>query len=193
MAQDNPAHLEEAFNLMDSGDKLHARAIVIETLKDNPDLDLAWVLLSYLVDGPDQQRYALSQALRINPDNPKTRDLLSKLGDSHRQDRLQSVELEILRKSLTGKTENFRETELLEEAESCLEAGDLASARFLLAHILKNYPKNAQAWYLLSHVMRTYRGQVDALQQALERDPHHEAARSRLYADQSERLCGERL
>jgi peptide/nickel transport system permease protein len=180
MAQDNPAHLEEAFKLMAAGDKLRARVSVIKTLEANPDLELAWVILSYLVDDPDQQRYALNQALRINPENRKARDLLSELGDGHREDRLQSIESEISRKPFADKAGDIQEDKRLGEAQTCFEAGDLASARFLLEQTLKNNPKNAQAWYLFSFVMRTQKGQVAALGQALERDPHHKAAKSRV-------------
>lgn len=181
MAQDDSANLEEAIKVLKVGDKVSATAIVIEALKANPDLENAWVILSYLVDEQDKKRYALNQALRINPQNKKARDLFSKLDA-----RPQPVELEASPQAVPAKPKYDQENALLEEVASYLKAKDIAAARVLLERILQENPECAQAWYLVSFVMKTYSGRVAALQRTLKLDPNHIEAKSRLATIQVE-------
>ena len=69
----------KAISLLKAGNKEAAQSVLREILRANPEHEQAWYLLSYAVRGPAGKRYALRQALRINPDNHKSRARLRKL------------------------------------------------------------------------------------------------------------------
>lgn len=56
-----------------------ARIILISLLKKDPDLEYGWYMLSLCTSDKERQKYALSQVLRINPENLKARGKLEEL------------------------------------------------------------------------------------------------------------------
>ncbi len=72
--------LQRAYAYLKSGDRKSASQILVSVLKTHPDSEQGWLMLSLAVDDPQRQIYALQQVLRVNPDNEKARERLSKLG-----------------------------------------------------------------------------------------------------------------
>ncbi len=68
------------------------------------------------------------------------------------------------------------------QAEQLIESGKLAEAKILLIRLIKNNPRDAQAWYLLSFVVTDSAQQQDSLRRAVNLDPSNDLARSRLAA-----------
>ena len=56
-----------------------ARDILSEYLKDTPDSDVAWLLMSYALDDARKQQAAATRALRLNPENEQARDRVDQL------------------------------------------------------------------------------------------------------------------
>ena len=210
MAQENPVSLRNALNLLEKGDKAGAKALVVQILIADSDHEIAWVLLSYLVEQPEQKRDALNQALRINPGNQKVRDLISQLEriprpmparsqipvipsaqphkpvepqdppDLRESIASQSVPSESDPKTRTGEPDSYPQAALLTKAADYLKARDDAAARTILHEILAQDPKNARAWYMASFVMKTQQGRIEALYRTLQLAPHDQKARVRL-------------
>jgi hypothetical protein len=62
-----------------------ARKILVEILRDNPEIDQAWYMLSFTVPVLDRQIYALEEALKVNPTNEKAMARLRKLQGGEEQ------------------------------------------------------------------------------------------------------------
>jgi hypothetical protein len=58
-----------------------AHSLLSEYLRDFPDSDLAWLLLSYTIEDPRKQMASVSRALRLNPENSKAKARLEKLSE----------------------------------------------------------------------------------------------------------------
>lgn len=56
-----------------------ARAALVDLLRKEPNNAQAWYLLSFTLDDPQRQEYAVLQALRINPEFEKARNRLLRL------------------------------------------------------------------------------------------------------------------
>lgn len=74
--------LKKALDLVRAGKHDQARPILIELLKDHPNVEQAWFLLSYTLPEGNRQIYALQQALMINPDYQRARQRLADLQES---------------------------------------------------------------------------------------------------------------
>jgi hypothetical protein len=70
--------------------------------------------------------------------------------------------------------------DLLEQATVASRAGDNEKAHLLLARLIKQEPRNAQAWYLLSAVVDNPEQQLIFTRRALAIDPGHAEARQQL-------------
>lgn len=71
--------LKKALDLIQAGNPQEARPILVEILKRDSEIEQAWYMLSFVVPNHDRQVYAIKHALRLNPDNPKSRSRLEKL------------------------------------------------------------------------------------------------------------------
>jgi len=77
----NLAAVKEALERLKDGDKRGARTILIQVLKENPRLEIAWYTLSFALPGRDEQIFALRQALNIDPSLEVAISRLAKLKD----------------------------------------------------------------------------------------------------------------
>lgn len=75
----NPSLLDQAITALKAGDTLHARDLLTQLLKTDPQEALAWVLLSACWSEPEKKRYCLEKALALRPDDPQVRQALSDL------------------------------------------------------------------------------------------------------------------
>lgn len=76
--------LRQAAGLLKAGDAKKARAILVELLRQDSNIEQAWYMLSFTVPNLERQVYALEQTLRINPNNEKAKSRLAKLSGAQR-------------------------------------------------------------------------------------------------------------
>jgi hypothetical protein len=76
--------LRQAAVHIKEGRQKAARTILVELLRDNPEIDQAWYMLSFSVPMIDRQISALEEALRVNPNNEKALARLMKLQKSEK-------------------------------------------------------------------------------------------------------------
>ncbi len=74
-----PNQIDTACDLMKAGRQQEAAARIAAFLKQHPDDERAWHMLSFALSDPDQQAYALQRVLRVNPDNRAARSQLTRL------------------------------------------------------------------------------------------------------------------
>ena len=79
MNQRTAERLKRALAQLKSGNPQDARSILVDILKDEPDVEQAWYMLSFAVPNPERQVYSLKQALKINPYYEKATERLEKL------------------------------------------------------------------------------------------------------------------
>jgi pimeloyl-ACP methyl ester carboxylesterase len=80
MDQSTLIELRRVRDLLQTGKLEEARAILARVIKQNPQVEQAWYLLSFTIEDREKQRYALEKALHINPGYNKARTRLAKLG-----------------------------------------------------------------------------------------------------------------
>lgn len=71
--------LTVAITTAKAGDRVLARQLLSEYVKENPSSEMGWLWLYVCVNVADQKRYCLIQALKINPNNPDTKKALAQL------------------------------------------------------------------------------------------------------------------
>jgi tetratricopeptide (TPR) repeat protein len=71
--------LRKAAAYISTGKTEAAYKILSRFLKDFPDSDLAWLLLSYTIDDPRKQLASVTRALKLNPENTEAKNRLDKL------------------------------------------------------------------------------------------------------------------
>lgn len=79
MAKKTEDILRDAVKQIKAGKSVKARQPLIQLLRREADNAQAWYLLSFTLDDPQRQQYALLQALRVTPDFEKASARLSKL------------------------------------------------------------------------------------------------------------------
>jgi hypothetical protein len=81
--------VNEAIAAIKAGDKGRGRDLLMEVLRTDKGNERAWLWLSAAVDGDDQIRFCLEQAVAINPANEKAKQGLARL--AAKQARVQEV------------------------------------------------------------------------------------------------------
>jgi thioredoxin-like negative regulator of GroEL len=74
--------LQDAILLLKAGNKIQARQLLAEVLREDPAQAEAWIGLSFCVDTSEQRRDCLARALAINPDNQYAKSAFARLGQS---------------------------------------------------------------------------------------------------------------
>ncbi len=85
--------LQEAIDALRSKDKKRANKILDQITRKNPQNELAWLYLSYAVDGYEDKIVFLNNALEINPTNEKAKELLSRLEEQKKTQSTTSSEI----------------------------------------------------------------------------------------------------
>lgn len=78
--EDLRALLRAGIEAAQNNNTILARSTFRQVLDEDPNNELAWMWLAQVVDTPAQRREALEQVLRINPDNERARDALTRMG-----------------------------------------------------------------------------------------------------------------
>jgi hypothetical protein len=71
--------LRKAAALIKAGRLETAKSILSAYVKDFPESDLAWLLMSYVLDDPRLQQASATRALRLNPENEQAKDRINQL------------------------------------------------------------------------------------------------------------------
>ncbi len=82
-----PARLREGIDAAKRGDKLTARRLLQQVLTVDGDNELALMWMASVVDSVEERRFYLERALSINPNNPRAREALRRLGVTEPQTR----------------------------------------------------------------------------------------------------------
>ena len=61
------------------GDREAARQLLAQALREQPNSEMAWMMMSTVVEQPDRKRDCLERVLRINPSNDAARERLAEL------------------------------------------------------------------------------------------------------------------
>ncbi len=74
--------LAEALKLLKVNENARATALLARLLRQEPDNEQAWHMLSYAVTDPEKKIYALRQVLKINPENWAAQSYLAQLSEA---------------------------------------------------------------------------------------------------------------
>jgi hypothetical protein len=78
---ETPEALEHATQLVKTGRLEDAKTSLLQYLRNNPNSEQAWLLMSYTVSDTAQQKDCLERVLRINPENAMARSKLTILSN----------------------------------------------------------------------------------------------------------------
>jgi len=171
MNQDAISALQKAGILLKSREDQAAQSLLEKKLKDNPNFEEGWYLISFTYQELDQNIYALRRALQINPDFREAQERLGKLVNQValvNQTALEKQELSPdheIEGTVFAEVPTEAESPFL-EAEVLIANGNLEAARRLLRVYLQTHPNDSQGWYTLSLAEPTRRGQINDLRQA---------------------------
>ena len=79
MSQQHQSQLQEAYQLIKSGNKQEATRLLLGILRENRDNADAWWLLANATSDAEKQRQALGQVLRVKPDHNAAQRMLEKV------------------------------------------------------------------------------------------------------------------
>ena len=88
--------LRKAAAYISAGKNEVARSILSKYLNDFPESDLAWLLLSYVIEEPRKQLASVSRALRLNPKNAQAKDRHDQLIQKASEQSSQSLSSQLL-------------------------------------------------------------------------------------------------
>jgi hypothetical protein len=71
--------LRKAAAMINAGKVESARVILSDYLKDFPESDLAWLLMSYVLEDPRKQQASATRAYRLNPENKQAKARIDQL------------------------------------------------------------------------------------------------------------------
>lgn len=152
---DSAGQIQQANQMIKSGDKRGAIAIIADVLKaDKTNVD-AWFLLATALDDRAKQIKALENALKLNPEYDRARHMLETLQAEPTID------------------------PRLTEAVKMIEGGREREAGKVALDVIKENRKNADAWWVLANAIKTGDDErrIKALEQVVHLRPDHQEAR----------------
>jgi hypothetical protein len=90
---DEAVMIHRAREAIARGDRETARQLLAQALREQPNSEMAWMMMSTLVDQPDRKRDCLERVLRINPRNDAARERLAELEAPEVQAEIEPVPL----------------------------------------------------------------------------------------------------
>lgn len=157
--------LQQAIAAYRVGHRGKARALLLAYVETDQQNELAWLLLSNLVNDLDDRIISLENALTINPHNTKAATQLWKLKRKRSQDPVKRVN-------------DYQRR--LEDAIEAKAKGQGLVAYSILRQLVHEDDRNEQAWLLLSELSPDTESEITALQNLLLLNPAHTAAKVRL-------------
>jgi hypothetical protein len=80
MAQNPQELVRQGIEAARNNDKLTARRLLQQALSYDPDNEVAWMWMASVVDTVEERRRCLERVLRINPNNTRAQEALTRLG-----------------------------------------------------------------------------------------------------------------
>ena len=154
-SEDAESLLRQGIAAAKSGQREHARELLMRVVEQDEENLPAWLWLSGVVDGLDDREVCLENVLALDPDHDAARKGLLLV-------RQQKVD------------------QLLRQSIAAAKSGQRERARELLARVLEQDEKNASAWLWLSGVVDGLDDREVCLENVLALDPGHEVARQGL-------------
>jgi hypothetical protein len=81
MARDFSAVLQQAMEFYVAGQLVEARALLLDIVRADPQLEAGWMFLSYTLEEPAQKADCLRKVLVINPENTEAKAALEQMQD----------------------------------------------------------------------------------------------------------------
>jgi tetratricopeptide (TPR) repeat protein len=142
--------------LRDKHDPVAARKLLLQSLKLNPDNEMAWLWLSRTTDDPQKKLECVERALRINPQNEQALALRQKLRSAKPAPSKNAVPTrntapaDDLRQSVYQQADDQDESQddfddLLAAADQAMQAGDAESAIGFWVRVLDLQPDHPVA------------------------------------------------
>lgn len=145
--------LEEGIRAAQTGDRVQARALLLQVTQAEPQNENAWLWLASISEYPEELLAFLANVLNINPENERALQWTSAT------------------KSLMAKTFVQRGIEAAENGST-----DLALQYFRQA--LENDEKNPMAWMWTASLSDSDENRIEYLERVLALDPDNEAAKA---------------
>ena len=142
----------QAQKLVKQGQLEQARGLLLRYVEQEEENELAWLLLSDLVESREDKLIALENALTINPNLIRAQNRLVQL----RGERQQTV------------AEKFK------QGETAVKVGLRVEAMRLLQEVVQAEPNHEQAWLLLSQIVTAVEDKIIALEAAQRANPRNE-------------------
>ncbi len=131
--------LRQAVSLVKSGEKSKARVILASLVNDEPLNETAWLWLSVCVETDKQKIECLNRVLSINPNHPKAKQALVRLG------LVEEPELEEISSMQAGDA-SVEAEDVLNLADMAKQAGNFEEAYQYYTQAVETEPNNLQAW-----------------------------------------------
>jgi hypothetical protein len=80
LAQDPQDLVRQGIDAARNGDKLMARRLLQQALSLDPDNEIGWMWMASVVDTVEERRRCLERVLRINPNNARAKEAITRLG-----------------------------------------------------------------------------------------------------------------
>jgi hypothetical protein len=142
----------QAQKLVRQGQLDEARGLLLRYVEQEENNELAWLLLSDLVESSEDKQIALENALTINPNLVRAQNRLLQL----RGERQQTIE------------EKFK------QGETAVKVGLRVEAMRLLQEVVQAEPHHEQAWLLLSQIVTAVEDKIVALEFAQRANPRND-------------------
>ncbi len=156
---------QQAVALAQAGQREQAREALNRLLLSEPRHELAWLWLTNLTDGTDEQLKTLAPALTHNPTSPRLKERQNQL--------LRQQQAEHNR--LAARAQDH-----FHNAQVALKEGRPEDALPFLLQSVDMDQRNEQAWLLLAKLVPGLEDQIIALENALTLNPGHATARRQL-------------
>jgi len=123
--------------IRDEKDLTKGRNLLMQSLRLEPENEMAWLWLSRTVSDPEKKVQCLERALKINPDNPQARALRDKLTGSSNGAQPVPAATPEKKIKLNTTSQNARIQSLLGRAQEMLEQDDTEGAIEQWVHVLE--------------------------------------------------------
>jgi hypothetical protein len=172
----NASLLELARTALDEGRKADAQKLLTELLHEEPANEVAWIMMSDVVEEQERKQYCLERALGINPDSVEGRRLLSALGRPIGDSLGGILAPSGLGMASAPASHAGSASQQLEEAKGLIEGGREREGRLVLEQLLANEPRNAAAWCWLAVATPDSFKKQNYINRALQIDPKNRMA-----------------
>ena len=168
--------LELARSALDDGRKADAQRLLTQLLHEEPSNEVAWIMMSDVVEEQERKQYCLERAMGLNPDSAEGRRLMSALGRPVGSSLGGLASLSSVGAASAPASHVESSSQQLDEARELIEGGREREGRLVLEQLLAREPRNAAAWGWLAAAAADPAKKQNYLNRALEIDPKNRMA-----------------